>query len=337
MVLLHEDETHFNLIVSKESDLAKYGSLSNRFDIGPTEVKERKDEPKNVDFEKSLEKDLDNSEIEKEFKKCIERNTMLEREYLLCEKELRKKTEEAEKLKSEVKDLKLMISLEKQSNAKNEGKDEDPSDDEEIIEMKKSGFRRKNPQTESSPIKVNATKKNKQDNYHKESVPEVGQFNCQDVDYQGTKPDELNKHIQLKHTPIGRMKCRNCGKEFNSKPNLMIHRKSEHSNTVAQCRKNQTGECNYSAEMCWWSHNENVVLNIKCYFCESRFDSRTAVMLHRKKEHAKTVKPCSKFQDSNCSFTDEVCWFQHYRKDSNIDLENSESVFREVSNNPNKK
>ena len=35
MVLLHEDETHFNLIVSKTSNLARMGSLSYRFNIGP--------------------------------------------------------------------------------------------------------------------------------------------------------------------------------------------------------------------------------------------------------------------------------------------------------------
>ena len=35
MVLLHEDESHFNSIISKESDLAKLGSLSFKFNLGP--------------------------------------------------------------------------------------------------------------------------------------------------------------------------------------------------------------------------------------------------------------------------------------------------------------
>ena len=30
MVLLHEDEAHFNLVISKDSDLAKLGSISSR-------------------------------------------------------------------------------------------------------------------------------------------------------------------------------------------------------------------------------------------------------------------------------------------------------------------
>ena len=36
MVLLHEKDNHFNLIISKDSDLAKFGSLSHRFKEGPT-------------------------------------------------------------------------------------------------------------------------------------------------------------------------------------------------------------------------------------------------------------------------------------------------------------
>ena len=35
LVLLHEKDTHFNLVITNESDLAKYGSLSFRFNIGP--------------------------------------------------------------------------------------------------------------------------------------------------------------------------------------------------------------------------------------------------------------------------------------------------------------
>ena len=39
MVVLHEDDVHFNLIISKNSDLAIKGSLSYRFNIGPTLTK----------------------------------------------------------------------------------------------------------------------------------------------------------------------------------------------------------------------------------------------------------------------------------------------------------
>ena len=35
MVLFHEHDCHFNLVVNKESDLATLGSLSYRFNMGP--------------------------------------------------------------------------------------------------------------------------------------------------------------------------------------------------------------------------------------------------------------------------------------------------------------
>ena len=67
LVLLHEENNHFNLIVSKDSDQAILGSLSYRFKVGPNvenkkeKEKERKD---NTD-----EKFIDNFvELQKQFK-----------------------------------------------------------------------------------------------------------------------------------------------------------------------------------------------------------------------------------------------------------------------------
>ena len=36
MVLLNKNDMHFNLVVPKDSDIVKLGSLSYRFNIGPT-------------------------------------------------------------------------------------------------------------------------------------------------------------------------------------------------------------------------------------------------------------------------------------------------------------
>ena len=51
MTILHEDDCHFNLIIDKKSYLAKLGSLSFRFNVGPTdgdtavaELKEQEEE-----------------------------------------------------------------------------------------------------------------------------------------------------------------------------------------------------------------------------------------------------------------------------------------------------
>ena len=86
MVLFHENESHFNLVISKESDLAKLGSLSHREDFDVHIVKSTKD-------------DLPGNDLKKELNQCKESKKMIETEYLKCEQELRLKTEEVERLK----------------------------------------------------------------------------------------------------------------------------------------------------------------------------------------------------------------------------------------------
>ena len=230
---------------------------------------------------------------------------MIEREYILCEKELRKKTEEAEKLKSEVKDLKEMLKLEEQLEEHGE---EDPF-------IMKNGFKRTSPQAKPSPVKSKMSNKDTSSNSWKENRKQmVGnkaqEFNCLECDYQGTKQEELSKHIRTKHTSQVSMKCRNCEKQFDSKPSLMIHRKTEHLSTVALCRNNLARKCSFTAHLCWWKHSEEQAQDIECYFCENSFESRTSVMMHRKRIHPKTVKPCTQFLLSKCSFKEDTCWFK---------------------------
>ena len=92
---------------------------------------------------------------------------------------------------------------------------------------------------------------------------------------------------------------------------LMIHRKSEHKNIVAMCRNNLVGKCSFSADLCWWSHKEGSEKDIECYFCDDKFESRALVMMHRRKEHSKTVKSCTQFLNSKCTFGEQSCWFSH--------------------------
>ena len=106
MILFHEDDCHFNLIISRDSDLATLGSLSHRFKIGPKEPvvidnEEKKDSTTGTKEDESKVKDL-----EKELKKIKEYLRKTQDDYIQCEKELRNKTEEVEILKIEIKDLK---------------------------------------------------------------------------------------------------------------------------------------------------------------------------------------------------------------------------------------
>ena len=65
----------------------------------------------------------------------------------------------------------------------------------------------------------------------------------------------LGKHINLKHAIYDKdqrgdmINCKNCGEQFGSKRNLINHRKSNQSNTVAPCRNNILGKCPFTDEM----------------------------------------------------------------------------------------
>ena len=111
MVLIHENDCHFNLIISKDSDLATLGSLSHRFKIGPKEqIKDEEKEVTNNKIDENKDK-INIKELEKELKKAQESQRKAQNDYIACEKELRKKTEEDEILKIEIKDLKEFLLL----------------------------------------------------------------------------------------------------------------------------------------------------------------------------------------------------------------------------------
>ena len=108
MVLLHENDTHFNLFISKNSDLARLGSLCYRFDAGPIRENEEVDDncaTKVTEADEEEENILKKDNLKKELKKCKEGKKHIENEYYKCEKELRNKTVEVEKLKIELKEI----------------------------------------------------------------------------------------------------------------------------------------------------------------------------------------------------------------------------------------
>ena len=88
MVLLHQNDMHFNLIIPGDSDLATLGSLSYRFNIGPIVNKDiESEENKDKCIDKEVTGDIE--ELRKQLKKCKEHNRELETNYVKCEKELR--------------------------------------------------------------------------------------------------------------------------------------------------------------------------------------------------------------------------------------------------------
>ena len=63
------------------------------------------------------------------------------------------------------------------------------------------------------------------------------------------------QYCTFSHIPIleGKHRCFDCGEDFNSKNDMMLHRKSIHKERVIICRKFVHGQCRLNTE-CWFTH-----------------------------------------------------------------------------------
>ena len=216
--------------------------------------KEEEDSLKNGSTEKNDDDESKTKEInclKKEVKKLTENMKAIVFDFTKCESELKIKTEEVGKLKIEIKDLKQILELEEETDRGNSKAE------------KTSSAGKAQPKTVRQP---------------------EPQYNCMDCYFQGTSKQELTTHINIKHKTerVDLLKCRNCGESFTSKPNLMDHRKDKHASTVAPCRNNIRGACQFSSNMCWWSHAEQTPSNdlpIKCYICNETFERKSIMMI----------------------------------------------------------
>ena len=239
-------------------------------------------------------------------------------------------TEENEKLKIELKDLKQLLEL------KSQVQKIDTNTTNEIIE----------PEVQNLPIKTKTMKEDenpwKKVSYRvkKRQLPAVNQepkiteekeYNCTGCDFQGTTENILEKHIKVKHM----ITCRICDESFQSKPSLMLHRKQKHADFVATCRNFKENKCQFTDLKCWWSHRlkQTVSEEVKCFICDEKFENKTNMMLHRKKEHPEKVRQCVKYNENECRFQAESCWFKH-EPVKQTDVKSSEQlVFHKVPGN----
>ena len=110
MVLFHENDAHFNLVVAKDSNLATMGSISYRQNIGPM-MEIKAGDIKEGETQK--DDDTQNRALKRELKEAIESKKELEKLYNECEKALKETCGENERLKIEIRDLKEIIQIDK--------------------------------------------------------------------------------------------------------------------------------------------------------------------------------------------------------------------------------
>ena len=405
MILLHEDDNHFNLVVSKNSNLATYGSLSYRHNIGPLDVKnnlndslavENNQKEVNVEKEKKKDNSSEITALKKKLKECQESNKRLEKSYNECEIELRTKTEEVEKLKVEINDLKQIVELEHKQDEKEfeEKQSEYKSCSDCNFKCRYQPSLKKHIEDKHMELELNKHKNvdykfsclecefqttteaklESHINKHKENLIKCVkcdfktqtqkhlnehidekhvEFNCEECPFQATKQLELNKHINLKHRSKGQtmedvIVCKHCGEQFSEIWNLMNHRKQFHRSTVAFCKNKILDTCRFTSEKCWWNHERNDSSQntniVECFICNQTFKTKSAMMIHRKHNHANLVKTCDNFIKSKCTFKEEFCWFKHDNEKMDIEDKDDEhekgeefnknsSVFRNATPN----
>ena len=95
------------------------------------------------------------------------------------------------------------------------------------------------------------------------------------------------------------------------------------------------GKCVYDKDVCWFKHeqlettqNSTILHKFKeyiCGFCGKLFENKNECMMHRKKEHVKSVSECFENENGWCRFGDKKCWFRHEMKILNSKSEKSVS------------
>ena len=255
---------------------------------------------------------------------------------LKCETELKNKTEECEKLKIAIKDLKQIIQLNNFVGLDDEEMIEDPNDEKNINSEKVCSAENE----DQWSLKRNGRRMKRNEKVFSSTSTKEPEHNCKECDFQGTSEIQLRKHMNLKHTvKDGSIKCRKCDEVFETKWRFMSHRKEKHLESVAPCQNNLEGRCIFISSKCWWNHESiqnRSGENIECFVCNETFENKPDMMTHRKKEHSSMIRPCQNFQDNNCRYQDESCWFKHSETqktnnnseaESSGDEDNSGSVF----------
>ena len=224
--------------------------------------------------------------LKDDLKKSSEKFEFIKEDYQKCDKELKNKTEEVEMLKIELNSLRELKILEESASANDIKCEECQS-----IVIAKSKAKE---HTASSHV-PDGTNEESENSRRKSSFQRIAEkehraqnnsmeeeYNCNRCCFIGTSSNELRKHIRIKHMinctecdfycnnkkdfdthkllihAKNCIRCRTCGETFESKSNLMKHRKVEHIKTVARCQNYMKRECRFLSDDCWWIHDSPV-------------------------------------------------------------------------------
>ena len=102
----------------------------------------------------------------------------------------------------------------------------------------------------------------------------------------------------------------------------------DHADKVSICRDYAEGNCTFSDDMCWFSHNEGQgqrnTPEYNCDLCNKVFKGRFELMKHRKLEHRPSVTTCRHALYGACMFGEDRCWCVHETNTNDKMIQNNQ-------------
>ena len=158
---------------------------------------------------------------------------------------------------------------------------------------------------------------------------------CKECIFMASCEDELRWHMTTSHEHpkpdhYDKISCKDCGKGFYSKGEIMTHRKEVHPNLIKACSYFLEGKCSFEESDCWYSHKRTkstVEKEFQCRFCEKIFKRKHEFMIHRKNEHKNVIPTCREHQNGTCRFTTIECWYKHEENLKNYEHEEINMIY----------
>ena len=154
---------------------------------------------------------------------------------------------------------------------------------------------------------------------------------CHKCDFEAEDIYDLEAHTYI-HAPEQYLTCRYCGVGFDTKDELMVHRKRHHTDAVNLCRDFSNGICPYEDRACWYKHCKAGndyrpdLTTFKCNSCDETFTTKSGFMYHNKENHKNNISECKQSRSGTCWFGDKKCWFNHNSNDENSEKRNDEEL-----------
>ena len=296
MTVLNYKDTHFNLVIEKESMIAKSGTLSFQRNLADKSMSNQTTKPKDSletksDKANSTEEEtltLRIKSLEEALTKSLAENQILKNKVSTMHNndangihtnEVIKPCNECgllldsdDSLNTHIKSAHYQFSHTCQDCGKGFNQKAN------MMEHRKSHNRKDNAkiqctmchiQFQNEPQLINHNEKqhpqvHKNTSEGDKELKETIQFNCMECDHQTTNEHILAKHMRLAHNTsqsLAEYKCHSCAQEFLGMWNLRNHRRDAHGKSKVKCRYKADNTCKYGAnegKECWYDHSDGI-------------------------------------------------------------------------------